>query len=276
MPPTDWSELMMPAWMEGTPMKRVWLDAYVETGDATLAMEMVRRDPIYDQFFAGNRREDGSLIYDEATYLSVIESFEDSLLSVGVNPDRFSDKFGDMVAGYVSPQEFSARVETMYERVLTAAPELRAYYRDNFGIDMSRAGIVASFMDPDVGQAILDRRISMSEIGGEASRRGFDVNKFFASQLLQRGLSGDQAQAYFAAAAADIPILQVLAQRHGDPDDDFDLYDFTSVTLEQDPTMRRTVRRYLEQERAGFTQGMAGLTTRQNQETGGLSGLGSI
>lgn len=273
MPPTDWSELMMPSWMEGTPMKRVWLDAYIETGDANLAMEAVRRDPIYDQFFAGNRREDGSLIYDESTYLSVIESYEDSLLSVGVNPDRFSDKFGDMIAGYVSPQEFAGRVETMYERVLTAAPEIRNYYRDNFGMEMSRAGIVASFLDPDVGQAILDRRISMSEIGGEASRRGFDVNKFFASQLLKRGLSGDQSQAFFAAAAADIPILQVLAQRHGDPDDEFDLYDFTSVTLEQDPTMRRTVRRYLESERAGFTQGMAGLTTRQNQETGGLAGL---
>lgn len=275
MPP-PFAELMMPSWMLGTPMRRIWLDAYIETGDAELAMELVRRDPIYDQFFAGNRREDGSLIYDESTYLSVIESYEDALLSVGVNPDRFSDKFGDMIAGYVSPQEFAGRVEVMYERVLTAAPEIRNYYRDNFGIDMTRAGIVASFLDPDVGQAILDRRISMAEIGGEASRRGFDVNTFFASQLLQRGLSGDQAQAYFAAAAADIPILQVLAQRHGDPDDDFDLYDFTAVTLEQDPTMRRTVRRYLEQERAGFTEGMAGLTTRQDQNTGGLAGLGAI
>lgn len=276
MPPVDYDELMMPVWMEGTPMRRIWLDAYIETGDANLAMEAVRRDPIYDRFFAGNRREDGSLIYDEAQYLSVIESYEDAILSVGVNPDQFSEQMAAMIQGYVSPAEFASRVETIYERVLTQGSAIKEWYTNKFGFEYTRAGIVASMMDPKVGRAILERRISMSEIGGEASKRGFDVNKFFASQLLQRGLAGDQAQAFFAAAASDIPVLQVLAQRHGDPDDEFDLNDFTAVTLEQDPTMRRTVRRYLESERAGFTSGMAGLTTRLDRDTGGLSGLAAI
>lgn len=273
MPPVDYDELLMPVWMEGTPMRRIWLDAYIETGDANLAMEAVRRDPIYDQFFAGNRREDGSLIYDEAQYLSVIESYEDAILSVGVNPDQFSEQMADMVRGYVSPSEFASRVETIYERVLTQGRAIKEWYTNTFGFDYSRAGIVASMMDPKVGRAILEKRISMSEIGGQASKRGFDVSKFFANQLLQQGLVGDNASAFFAAAAADIPILQVLAQRHGDPTDEFDLADFSAMTLEQDPVMRRTVRRYLETERAGFTQGMAGLTTRQDQETGGLAGL---
>ena len=273
MPPID--ELNMPTWLADNPLRFVWLETYVETGDAALALEAVRRDDRYDTYFAGNRRDDGSLIYDENTYMSIIDSFSDALLSVNINPDRFEHLYPDLIQGYVSPNEFTTRVEVMYERVLQAAPQIRDYYRDNFGIEMTRAGIIASFLDPDIGQAVLDRRITMAEIGGEASRRGFNVNTFFANQLIQRGLGSDQASAFFATAATDIPILQVLAQRHGDPDDDFDLYDFTAVTLEQDPTMRRTVRRYLEQERAGFTQGQAGLTFARDQETGGVTGLGT-
>jgi hypothetical protein len=266
-------DLSMPTWLAKTPLRRVWLDAYIETGDAALALEAVRRDERYDNYFAGNRRDDGSLIYDEATYMSVVDSFSDALRAVNINPNNFKHLYPDLIQGYVSPNEFTTRVETMYERVLSAAPEIRQYYRDNFGLEMTRPGIVASFLDPDIGTAILERRIAMSEIGGEAEQKGFSLSTMMADRLLQTGLTGETAQRFFSMAAEETPIIQALRERHLDPGDEFNIMDFSQYVLEEDPEMRRTMRALVGRELAGFQEGQANLTTRTDQATGGLTGL---
>ena len=269
-------DLQMPTWLARTPLRRVWLDAFIETGDASLALEAVRRDDRYDDYFAGNRRDDGSLIYDEGTYMSVIDSYSDALRSVDINPNNFKHLYPELIQGYVSPNEFMTRVETMYERVLTAAPEIRLYYRDNFGLDISRAGIVASFLDPDIGNAILERRIAMSEIGGQAERKGFDLSTFTASKLLQSGLTGDTSSRFFSMAAEQTPFINALRSRHLDPDDEFDIMDFSTLMLEEDPVLRRQITSMVSNELSGFTTGQANLTTRMDQESGGLTGLGRL
>ena len=248
-------DLLLPTWMERTVLEGIWRDAYIETGDANLAMESVRRSSEYDQYFAGNRRDDGSLRYDEGTYLSIIESYEDELLAVNVNPDLYRGRFPELISGLVSPAEFTTRVESMYERVIESAPEIRDFYATNFGLDMSDSAIVASFLDPDIGQAVLDKRIAISEIGGEAATRGFDVSKVYAESLERTDMTRREAQGFFGEAATMIPALGVLAARHADPDDSFDLGEFTSATLFDDPEQRKRMRRLIAQEASTFTGG---------------------
>ncbi len=264
-------DLYMPAWLNKTGLSEVWKEAYILYGDATLAMEEVRRAPEYDTYFAGNRREDGSLRYDENTYLGIVESYEDALLSVNVNPDLFQDKFSGLIEGLVSPAEFVNRVEGMYENVIESSPAIRDYYATNYGIDMTDNAIIASFLDPDIGQSILDKRIAISQIGGEAATRGLNVSHDYAESLQRAGIGREQAQNFFGDAVSLVPTLSALAARHADPDDEFDLDEFTQASIFDDPEQRRRMRRLVAQERSTFTGG--GQVDFVRGQRGGVQGL---
>jgi len=258
--------------MRGTPLEQIWLDEWFVTGDGTLAMEAVRLSPAYDEILAGNRRADGSLRYDENTYFGLIESYEDTLLSVNLNPDIFRHLFVENISGLTSPAEFASRVNSVYERVIQNLPETARWASEAFNLEDSVEGILAMAIDPDVGQAILERRIAMSEVGGAASAKNFTVGTDLAEKMVQYGLdTSAEAIDYFAQATSIIPAIQVLANRHADPDDSFDLGEFTNAQLFGDPEQRRRMRRLMDQERASFGADRA-LTIAQNQE-GSLTGL---
>lgn len=238
------------------------------TGESLVA---VRQTASYQQVFAGNYdAESGEVRMDESDYFSSKARFDSTLLSLNLNPDYFGDMFVTGLENEVSPSELEARAEAAYERILDSAPSIREWYATNYGINMSDSAIVASIIDPTVGDQILDRRISMAEIGGAAASRGLTVATEMARELAQQGLTGSQAGAYFGTAANQIPTLDVLAKRHADTDDDFDLQEFNMMALYDDPTQRRRMRRLLSQEQSMFTGGAG---TARSQTTGGLAGL---
>lgn len=246
-----------------------FVDAYIESGSFELAREAVRGHSSYDAYFPGNRREDGSLRYNEEQYLGIVEGYEDALLGINVNPDTFRGRFGDLVAGLVSPNEFEARVDELYTRVISNVEPIREFYATNYGVGMTTSAIVASLMDPDIGDAIINERISISEIGGEAKLHEFGINLDLATQLYQRGLTRNQAGDVFTQAASDLPVLDVLAARHNDPDDEFDLNDFLAASVFGDPNERLRIRRLLASERSLFTEG----ARWRGETSGAITGL---
>jgi hypothetical protein len=261
--------------MEGTPLEEIWTEAYIEFGDGDLAMEVVRRDPAYDEIFPGNGREDGSLIHDEDRYFSILDGYDQALVSVDLNPELFRHLMPGLINGYVSVAEFVSRVENVYERVIEGAPAIRDYYAANFpdGPLMTDNAIVASFLDPDIGRAIVERRIAVSEVGGSAAARGFNIGADFAELLVQEGIDQGQAQKAFGTAAFVLPTLNVLAQRHADPDDDFDVTEFIQGEVLDDPIQRRRMRRLLAAEQSQFANTMSTTAGRFGRETFGVSGL---
>ncbi len=266
------AETYVPIWMRGTPLEQVSINAWVETGDVQMAREAVRADPAYGQFFPGNVREDGSIRYDEDTYLAITESYGDALLSVGVNPDLFSTRFGELIAGAVSPAEFASRVENVYTRVIDATPEVAQRMDEFYGVGLTTEAILASFMDPDIGTAILEKRIAVSEVAAEASTRNFSLTFDFANRLYEAGTdTASEAARFFSLAENALPTLAVLAARHADPDDDFTLEDFAASEIFGSAAQRRRTRTLLAQERASFTTGS--LTGVVGSEGGGLTGL---
>ncbi|GAH10847.1 unnamed protein product, partial [marine sediment metagenome] len=128
--PTTLDELA-PSWMPPR-MARLWYREYLEAGGASVAgsglvaKEIIRNDPeyrdLYDKWFPGNRRDDGSLRLDEGDYSTTIESYRNALTGVNVNPDIFEDKFAGLIEGDVGEGEFVQRVESMYERVIESSP----------------------------------------------------------------------------------------------------------------------------------------------------------
>jgi len=133
---------------------------------------------------------------------------------------------------------------------------------------------MASFMDSDVSDSILNKEITMAEIGGEAASRGFSVVADMADMLFEAGVDDrSEAQQLFASAEAVLPVLNVLASRHADPDDDFDLQEFVSAQVLRDPGQMQRMKRLLAKERSSFvTAGGLGGPIAQTQ-TGQKVGL---
>jgi len=173
--------------------------------------------------------------------------------------------------GDVSPREMTSRIEAAYERIIDATPAIRQFYSDNFGIEMTDAAIIASVLKPSLGEQVLNKQISMAEIGGEAATRGYEIAGAMTEELFRAGLGRDQAAGLFGAAATQLPILDVLAKRHQDPDDDFDLEEFIGAGIYDDPEQRRRMRRLVAQERSLFASGQGGAA--RSRATGGVTGL---
>jgi hypothetical protein len=253
----------------------IYYAEFVRTGgDAEAAVLKMRADPNYDIYFGGNRREDGSLRFDEQTYMAYKEDYRDTLRYIGgVNPDLFDAHLVNLFTGNVHPNEFANRIGAIATRVLQDAPEMIQVYSSQWGIDATPEALIAMAIDPAINDAVLNRQITMAEIAVEGIERGFEIDKEFAASLFNANLNEEAASSFFGEAGRWVPVLNVLASRHADPNDDFDLADFTASEIFDDPIQRMRMRRLVNQERASFI-GPGRFGIQSAQDTGGLTGLG--
>jgi len=262
-------ESALPEWLRTSPeLADLWLETYFAEGDGASALTAVQGHPSYDIIFAGNRREDGSLRYSETLYMNLVESFDMSIRAYGMKPEVFRSSYGDLISGDVAPSDFGQRLDTLYERIFDSSDGIRQWYTDNAGIAMTNEAIMASFMSEDVATRILNKEITMAEIGGEGYDRGFNVASDLANRMFEAGMDErSEAASFFASAEGILPILNTLAKRHADPDDDFSLEDFTQAQVFGDPEQRRRIRLLQAQERSTFAEGTGqGQLIRRNRE----------
>lgn len=273
------SDVIRPPWMP-TELWVIWLEGYIEAGGAgnpnaeALATAGMRSDPSYDEYFPGNRRDDGSLRLDEATYFNNMAAFRETVEGLNINPDLFGDEYVALIEGDVSPAEFGQRANALYDRVINQGDAIREWYARIQGIDMTTSAILASLMSENVENAILNREITMAEIGGEAAMRNFDLAEQFVEALAASGVDRGEAQALFGSAERMVPLLTRMAARHGDPDDDFDIYEFVEAEEFQNAQQVNRMMRLQAQEASSFTGGAA-IDIRRSQQ-GGLTGLTEI
>lgn len=249
---------------------QVYYDAYIEHG-AAVGLETVRQDSRYEQWFPGNLDDDGYVRYDESLYAGIREGYRDVLRSAGIMAtDLFEDQFTRLMEGEVTPPEFSARVSDVFDRVVSASDSIKEYYASQYGIEgLTTPALLAGALDPTVGNMILSQQISVAEIGGEALESGFNLTIGRVEELLSRDMTKAQANELFQEAESLLPILNTLAVRHNDPDDDFDIEEFIAADFFKDPQQNLRMRRMISQERAQFRGGTSFATTRE----GGMAGL---
>jgi hypothetical protein len=251
------------------------MDAYSTEWEASeseqLALAAVRTTTEYQQQFRGNYDpESGEVRMSEADYMASRSAFNATIESFDLNPAYFEDDFIVALENEVSPTELIGRMEAAYERIVQSSDDVRRYYSENYGIEMTDSAILASAINPSIGEQILNRQIAISEIGGSASTRGFDIGVDFATMIEDTIGSGQGADRFFGEARNLIPLMQTLLARHSDPNDSFDLEDVAANLLFDDPETRRMIRRTRAQEASTFTGG-AGLEYRRG--AAGVSGL---
>ena len=276
------AEVIRPPWMTDE-MYEEWLGYYLDAGGSGVvgsegaATETFRQSVTYESYFPGILRDDGTIRYafnPEQTYFANIQSFRDTIMGLGMNPDIFNEDYIDVIRGDKSPLEFSQNVNTMYDRILSQGAAIRDEYSMLVGIDMTNEAILASIMSERIENAVLNRQITMAEIGGEASMKNFDITTEFVNMLEQQGMNRVDAQQFFGTAEAILPILGALAQRHGDSDDTFDIFELAQANVFLDAGQTKRIEQLVSQEEAMFTGGALVELTRS--QAGGLEGLEAI
>jgi hypothetical protein len=270
---------LLPAWLRDNPELLISWEEGVAAVGYDNALEWVQQTPQYDLVFPGNRREDGSLRLTENEYFSTMDSYEASLRSVGVNPEMFGEQFISLIVGDVSGSEFwQERVSPIYDRIIDRGEEMIARYANDYGLAMTRESLIASLLDPEMEVKILNRQIGVTEIRVASDRTlGAAVTDRYAdltNELYERDIELGRVQQLFQQADVMMPVLQVLARRHADPDDTFDLEEFTQGSLYNDPQQARRMRRLVSQEQSTFTGGKQ--IEYAAGKSGGLTGLDTV
>jgi hypothetical protein len=231
----------------------VFASAWAQYGDPDIALAAVRQDASYDSYFPGIKRPDRSLRMTEQEYMAQRDAYSILLLEYGINPAIFENRFTNLIAGDVSADEFATRLESAYTQIVSNFDQVRQIYSQYYGIEMTNEAIFASFIDEDVSQAILDRRIAVAQVGGAAAVQGLGLTANYAERLVNAGLSQSEALNFFGRAANQLPTLSRLATRYNDPDSSVDVTEFADFGIFQDPTQTARFRRLLAAETSSFT-----------------------
>ena len=252
----------------------LYVAEFIESGNADAAWAQIRKSSQYEEWFPGNLTEDGRVRYSEELYAAVVASYDDVFRAAGIDGqalEYMQMRYGDLIRGEVAPSELETkRVKPMYDRIVSQSEEIKRYYADNYGIGMSTTDLLVSAMDPALGDLVLSEQIKFAEIGGEAAESGFDMTADRVERLgMVAGFDRAAANELFQDAETMVPLLNTLAKRHNDPDDDFDLEEFISADVFADPDQMYRMRRMMSQERSMFSRG----TTAKQDQAGALTGL---
>ena len=254
----------------------LFADEWARTGNPKVAIAEVRGTTEYETLFPGNKRADGTVKFDEVTYVGLKESYMGTLAEYGVSREisesLLQDRLTSLVEGEVSAREFQQRVGAVFQGVQENIQEVQDFYATNYGIDLTEESIFLGAIDPSVGEDIVAGKVTTAQIGGEAAKAGFTVDLSTAEKLRKAGLNQQQARQFFSTAADQIPRIQELQQRGGKSvaqEDVFDLDKFTEAMLFQSPDEAEELRRLQAEEESRFSA--IGGAARQGSRVTGLT-----
>ena len=254
----------------------LFANEWARTGDPKVAIAEVRGTTEYETLFPGNKRADGTVKFDEVTYVGLKESYMGTLAEYGVSREisesLLQDRLTSLIEGEVSAREFQQRVGAVFQGVQENIQEVQDFYSTNYGIDLTQESIFLGAIDPSVGEDIVAGKVTTAQIGGEAAKAGFTVDLSTAEKLRKAGLNQQQARQFFSTAADQIPRIQELQQRGGKSvaqEDVFDLEKFTEAMLFQSPDEAEELRRLQAEEESRFSA--IGGAARQGSRVTGLT-----
>ena len=254
----------------------LWTQYYQIGKPETQVISEVRKDPEYINIFPGNTTSSGQVRYDEVTYNALKDSYIGTLQEYGIDRSAsltfMADKITGLIEGDVSASEFAQRIGSVYEGIQENIPQVQEFYETNFGVTLDSRSILAGALDPTVGEAIVQGRITTAQIGGEAARAGFEVTTSEAKRLQEAGLTQEEARRLFSVAEAQLPRLQELqAQRGVLQEQQIGLEQLSEALVFQSQEELETIARLEEQEASTFapTTGAA----RTGRRVSGLTEL---
>jgi len=99
----------------------------------------------------------------------------------------------------VSAAELNDRVLLAAASAYQAPQEVRDTFKEYYNIDSG--GLTAYFLDPEIATPLLQKQYGAAVIGSEASRQSVQIESGLAEQLVNMGISQEQARSGFGEVA---------------------------------------------------------------------------
>lgn len=222
-----------------------------------IQVELPHRDEFRERFpVIHQMREAGETPPSAQQVLTFEQNTREVVSSFGL-PDEFHDRdhITRMIMGGLSPQQLQQRLNTVSQDILARGDEIKEVFAKRHGISgLSDASLLASAITPGVPPHEFEHKIRAAQVGGTASKFGFDRGSKRVDELVEAGIGADQAQELFRDAQQQIPMIERLRQRHRDPNDPFNIRAFEDLAVFGDDDQRRRVQRLFAQEQSQFSQ----------------------
>lgn len=296
--------------LESFGLPGLWEQVEIETTPDT-TIEMVwaaaRETDIYKKTFAGNegRLQKGLTALPEEEYLATRNSYKKALQAFGVSAtELFRDKTGEsvdedeafsqLIGQDVSPAEFAQRLRIADEWTQSADPATKEALRTFYGVSDNELRAYA--LNPEGGQAVLQRRAAEVQAASQAIESGFDLfstttsrpgdelGREFLGDLATRGLPKDAtpqeidrqtrvAEEAIARAGEQRPTFERLSDISGadltaEEQVESQIADITGMRAGSDARARGKMQRLRSQERARFEGGSGGTNIFGDNESG--------
>lgn len=185
-------------------------------------------------------------------------------LPVGFWDDPKTD-FVDFMVRDVSIDELKSRIQSGYNRVNQAPPEVRDTFREFFGVD-GDAALAAFMLDADRAMPILETMISTAELGGTARRYGISMDQTTSEQLARTGTSVQAAE----QKLTELGDMRGLYQENMNESQDLEVdREGVQAAFGLDPEARQKVAARSGARQAAFSGSGGAVAERE-----GISGLG--
>lgn len=179
----------------------------------------LQQTPEWKKRFAGNeaRAAQGLAPLDPASYVA-LESQYSQLLRAYQLPTGFydsKDQTDAWIGGNVSASELSDRLQLANQAYLTAPDSARQAWDQFYGNTHGVGGALASILDPDVAENVIQQQVNTAQIGGAAIQQGLVANQNVAQQAAQQGVTLDQARKAYQDIAVRAGADQSISGRFG-------------------------------------------------------------
>jgi hypothetical protein len=233
---------------------------------------LLKTDPRYNakyiERFSGNesRRKAGLNVLSEAEYLTLEDSYSQTLQAYGVQSQLGVDRksrqtqMASLIGSNVSATEFKGRIQTVVDRVQNADPSVKSAMTNFYGI--KDEDLVAYFLNPKEGLPKLQEKVTAAEIGAAATMQSLATSRDAAEALARFGITKEEARTGYATIGEVLPTGRKLGEIYGDQ--------YTQQTAEQEvfeglASAKRKRQQLAEREVASFSGSSGRMRTGRPQ-----------
>jgi hypothetical protein len=198
----------------------------------------LRETPAYKKRFAANaqRMQKGLRALSEAEYIGLEDAYQETMRAYGLPASYYArgemgrqEGFEKLIGGGVAPTELEYRIQTAYDKVINAAPEVSQALRQ-FYPDISNGDILAFVLDPENARDVIKRKVTAAEIGAGAMQAGLGTSAARAEELARFGVTGEAARQGFQTIGGFLPRASQLGDIYAKQGEG----PFTQTTAEQE------------------------------------------
>ena len=214
----------------------------------------------YTKRFAGNaaRIAGGMNAYDERTYLTIENAYEETLQRYGlsnmISTDRAANqaKYADYMGKGIAPTEFASRIQLVADRVINMDKDIKDTFKAYYP-SLTDTDLVTYFLNPKETMPVLQAKVQAAEIGGAAKAQGIGVDQARAMELSKFGIDLDTARTGYGKVAEALPTGKKLSDIYAEENIGYTQQVAEDEYLKQDAQAKLKRNRLASKERAMFS-----------------------